>query len=68
MNVIVIHGFNGAESDKPMVILRNGNVFFNFILKRLKINLLVCISKKIFESVFKRNYYVTIKKISRFLI
>lgn len=26
MNVIVVHGFNGAESDKLMTILRNGNV------------------------------------------
>lgn len=28
MNVIIIHGFNGAESNKVMVILRNGNILY----------------------------------------
>lgn len=28
MNVIVVHGFNGAESNRVMVILRNGNIYF----------------------------------------
>lgn len=27
-NVIVIHGFNGSENNKLMVILRNGNIYF----------------------------------------
>jgi len=27
MNVILIHGFNGAENSKLVVILRNGNIF-----------------------------------------
>lgn len=28
-NAIIIHGFNGAENNRIMVILRNGNIFFN---------------------------------------
>lgn len=27
-NVIIIHGFNGAENNKVMVLLRNGNIFY----------------------------------------
>lgn len=32
MNVIIVHGFNGGESNRLMVILRNGIILYIFLI------------------------------------